>query len=45
MVDVDWGASDRPVIVNESGAVHIMDVNLDTAPNPVTALSLHTPIW
>ncbi|XP_063687874.1 WD repeat-containing protein 11-like isoform X2 [Bolinopsis microptera] len=45
VVDVDWGASDRPIIVNDSGAVHIMDVNLDTAPNPVTALSLHTPIW
>ena len=45
VVDVDWGASDRPVVVNDSGAIHILDVNLDFSPSQVTALSVHQPIW
>ena len=45
VVDIDWGASDRPLIVNDSGAIHILDVNLDLTPSKLTALSVDTPIW
>lgn len=35
VVDVDWGASDRPVLATVDGCLRVMDMNLKTSNSPI----------
>eukprot|EP00116_Pleurobrachia_bachei_P004069 sb/3464331/ len=40
VVDIEWGASDSPLIITDTGSVRIMDINLSTTPTPMHAVNL-----
>ncbi|KXJ05597.1 WD repeat-containing protein 11, partial [Exaiptasia diaphana] len=44
-VDLDWLASDLPLIVQASGCLQVMDMELQSSTVAMASLSLHDSIW
>ncbi|XP_047483248.1 WD repeat-containing protein 11-like [Penaeus chinensis] len=44
VVDVDWGASDRPVLATVDGCLRVMDMNLKTSNSPICQYCTKDPI-
>ena len=36
IVDIDWGASDRPVLATVDGCIRVMDMTLKTSESPIS---------